>query len=541
MKKEESWTKAIQEYQTWIFLLLILLILIAVRFYAADLNALDELAKESEEKALLQEIAVEINEQYSSYNETAKENLISKEYQKQIKSKEMKERIEQRTAEFKLSYKDPNGFQYLYVVDPYHHYLAAKNMDFDTLFPAIEYYFYKLWSYFDNSITLFGAVFYLPLVFMVILAIVLYFFVRDFSNDATALFATALFALHPFFLQYSMFGVSDTNVLNVLFLVLGSFIFLKIFEWKNKPTVIIGLVLLALVIYTFKLIWSGYYCLIALILTVLLLYAVLLLFNRLSSKLSKNYRIGAFVLLIVAALIVIKYGYTASLQYLPAGMIKYLHLTTQPFWPDAYTTVKELYSVGFSKLVEYAGGNLLTLISFLAFCWITWKAWTEKNKYFLFIFVWYVAFFVISLRALRFYPFFIPIFCITAGFGLYKIFCYTLSYLEKFLQIKKYFISIILLILIFILIYLPFSSGIKYAGNILPVVDDVVYDTAAQIKENSPKDARIGVWWDRGHIFNALAEREVHIKASPICLIHIGWQSFLQQQMKNLQQALCTC
>lgn len=517
--KSPKWTKPIKKYQVAIFIVLILFLAIIVRFYASDLNTLDVLAKESQENALLQQITAEINDQYYFYNEEAKQELISDEFLKQSNTKEFEDTVEQYATTLKYSYKDPYGYQYLYGVDPYYYYLAAENKDFDTLFPAIGYYFYKIWSFFDDSITLFGAIFYLPLLFTIILALILYFFVRAFSNDVVAFFAAALFVLHPIFLEYSMLGVSDTNVLNILFLVAGLFVFLRVFDFKDKITLILGLALLVIIIICYKYTWSGYYGLIALILTTLILYAIIYLFHIFTSKLSTAYRLTIFVLLILALFVAMKYGFTAALEYLPGGLKKYLHLTTQTFWPDVYVTTKELAAVGISGLIDMAGGKLLMLISFLSLCWLTWKAWTEKNKWYLLVFVWYVSFFVISMNAIRFYPFFIPVFCITLGYGLYKVLCFALSQAEKFLYIRKFplkvFASIVLLVALFIPVYLPFASGITNVGKILPVVDDSVYDTAFQINQFSEEDAKINTWWDRGHVFTALAKRDVHLKASP--------------------------
>jgi len=514
-----KWAEFFQKHQLWIYLILILFVLIGLRFYAADLNTLDDLAKRSEETALINQITAEVNEQYYFYSNSEKQNLISQLYLEQAKGSDWESIVGDHALTLKESYMDPDGFQYLYGVDPYYNYQAARNKEFGNVFPVLEYYFYKIWSFFDKDLTLFGAIFYLPLVFMVLLSIVLFFFIRNFFNNGIAFFTTLFFVIHPFFLQYSLLGMVDTNVLNVLFLVLGAFVFLQVFEWKNKQTIIIGSVFLVLIVIVFKYTWSGYYSLLALILTTLFLYGVVFLFHRFTSKISSQYKMGMLVVLIFAAIFALKYGYTIVLDYLPSRLLNYLHIGQETFWPDAYLTIKELTGVGFSGLVELVGGRLLALVSFIGFIWMSWKAWTEKNKCFLLLFVWYSAFFIISLSAVRFFPFFIPVFCIMLGFVFYKVFMFLLSKAENLLGINHYsfriFLSVLLLVVLLIPIFIPFSGAILETGKIIPIVDDAVYDTAIAIKENSDEDSVISVWWDRGHIFNALAERKVQVQASP--------------------------
>jgi dolichyl-phosphooligosaccharide-protein glycotransferase len=514
-----SWMGFFQKHQIWIYLILILIVLIGVRFYAADLNTLDDLAKRSEETALLNQITAEVNEQYYFYSNSEKQNLISQLYLEQVKGSDWESGVEDHAVSLKESYIDPDGFQYLYGVDPYYNYKAAENKDFDMVFPVLEYYFYKIWSFFDKDITLFGAIFYLPLVFMILLSVVMFFFIRYFFNNGVAFFTTLFFIIHPFFLQYSLLGMVDTNVLNVLLLVLGAFVFLQVFEWKNKQTIIIGSVFLILIVVVFKYTWSGYYSLLALILTTLFLYGVIFLFHKLTSRVSSQYKIGMLIVSIFVALFALKYGYTIVLDYLPNRLLNYLHIGQETYWPDAYLTIKELSGIGFSGLVELAGGKLLALVSFIGFVWMAWKAWTDKNKCFLLLFVWYSAFFIISLSAVRFFPFFIPVFCIMFGFAFYNSFVFLLTKAEKLLNIDHYsfriFLSVLLLVVLALPVFIPFSGAISEAGQILPIVDDSVYGTAIAIKENSDEDSIISVWWDRGHIFNALADRDVHIKASP--------------------------
>lgn len=517
--KIPKWVGFFQKHQLWIYLILILFVLIGLRFYAADLNTLDDLAKRSEETALINQITAEVNEQYYFYSNSEKQNLISQLYLEQAKGSDWDSKVEDHALTLKESYMDPDGFQYLYGVDPYYNYQAAKNKEFDSVFPVLEYYFYKIWSFFDKDITLFGAIFYLPLVFMILLSIIIFFFVKYFFNNGVAFFTTLFFVIHPFFLQYSLLGMVDTNVLNVLLLVLGAFVFLQVFEWKNKQTIIIGSVFLVLIVVVFKYTWSGYYSLLALILTTLFLYGVVFLFHRFTSKISSQYKIGMLVVLIFAALFALKYGYTIVLDYLPGRLLNYLHIGQETFWPDAYLTIKELSGVGFSGLVDLVGGRLLALVSFIGFVLMSWRAWTEKNKCFLLMFVWYSAFFIISLNTVRFFPFFIPVFCIMLGFVFYKVFVFLLSKSEGLLGINHYsfriFLSVLLLVVLALPIIIPFSGAISETGQVIPIVDDAVYDTAIAIKENTAEDSIISVWWDRGHIFNALAERKVQLQASP--------------------------
>jgi hypothetical protein len=157
-----KWAKFFQKYQLWIYLILILFVLIGLRFYAADLNTLDDLAKRSEETALINQITAEVNDQYYFYSNSEKQNLISQLYLEQAKGIGWEDIVEDHAFSLKESYMDPDGFQYLYGVDPYYNYQAAKNKEFDSVFPVLEYYFYKIWSFFDKDITLFGAIFYLP-------------------------------------------------------------------------------------------------------------------------------------------------------------------------------------------------------------------------------------------------------------------------------------------------------------------------------------------------------------------------------------------
>jgi hypothetical protein len=545
IKKESAAKKGVpqlvkEKHKIALFLLLVLLVAIGLRLHVASMPLTNDWASQIVEANLQNQVRSTINEKYPSLSDEKKEELILQGTLEAYQSAENKESMESLAKQFKDSYKDPDGYTYLYEIDPYYFYgLAQEENAGETignyhLLPFIEFWSHKMIQLFVPSITLVGAIFYLPLIFTLLSLILLFLIVRMIWNTTAAFFAALFFAIQPLLLEFSMLGFVDTNMINIFFILLSGFLFLSIVKsWrKNKIHTLCFVLALFATIMAFTYTWSAWYISILLILFPICMMLALtigkkIILNKegINTK-RKNHIKWIFFSIVLLLIICGFYAMTNDgvTSFLPLDVKKYLHLEYEnPFgiWPDTFTLIKELQVLSLDDLINYSGGKLYALLSLFGLGAIIYRVRKgEISMSHAYLIVGYLIFFILATRAIRLLPYFLIFFSMTVGIGIATIIKYIFEKAVRPLIVKEKRImqiltnGILFSVVVFALVY-PLVGAIEERSNIMPIMDDAMYNSAVFIKENSNEDAIVNTWWDRGTFFSTLAIRETHLSSQP--------------------------
>ncbi len=553
-KKEQQrglFPATLTKYRTPIFLFIILLVAIWLRLYVASMPLTDNWAEQVVEDNLKNQVTEKVYAQYPTVSDAKKNELIQQGTAEAFAAAQNQDAIKALSGQYKQSYKYPEGNTYLYEIDPYYFYEIAKG-DFSVLLayphpllPLIERGFYMFVKLFIPTTTLAGVTFYLPLLFTLLCTITLFFLTKEIWNATAAFFAGLFFVSQPLVLEFSMLGFVDTNMLNIFLILASGLLFLYFIkqitkkEEKSVKTYLSSfflLLFLGLAIFLFKKTWSAWYIGMILLLIPTLLYSFFWYCKKLyhwkeQNKVMKGLLIVLPIIFLLLTSLLLWYGLETNkkqqqsrleLFFISRGLQKYLHLDYEdPYgeWPDAFALIKELKQTAVSNYIQYGGGILYVLLSFFGIAYLVYtrKENLEIKEWYLFS--GFAVFLIMSLRAIRLLPYFIPFFSITLGITTSTILTLLLHKIAPVLQKEKrsiqYFALGIFFITFFVAFAYPLSAQILERSKLMPIMDDAIYNSAMFIKENSAQDAIVSAWWDRGTFYKALTEREVHMHSQP--------------------------
>ncbi len=542
---------ALTKYRTALFLFIILFVAVALRLYVASMPLTDQWAEQVVEDNLKNQVMEKVYRQYPTLSDAKKNDLISQGTAEALAALQNQDAIQALSERYKQSYKDPDGFPYLYEIDPYYFYEIAKGNFSDLVaypqpfLPLLERGFYLFIKFFIPVITLTGSIFYLPLLFTLFCAITLFFLTKKIWNETAAFFAGLFFVSQPLVLEFSLLGFVDTNMLNIFFILLSALLFLYFIkqitkkEEKNIKTYLSLfslLLFLGLAIFLFKNTWSAWFISVILLLVPTIVYSLFWYCKKLycckeQNKVMKGLLLVLPLLFFLFVSLVLWYGLETNekqaqsrleLFFVSHGYQKYLHLNYEdPYgeWPDAFALIKELKQTSLINFVQYSGGILYFLLSFFGFGYFLYAKRKNLEIKYLYLFCGFAVFFIMSLRAIRLLPYFIPFFSITLGIATSIILTLFFNKISPFLQKEKksiqFFVLAILFITFFVAFAYPLSTQILERSKLMPIMDDAIYNSAIFIKENSTENAIISTWWDRGTFYKALTEREVHLHSQP--------------------------
>ena len=532
----------------YLFLVIIFLVAILLRVYAAQMPVTESWAEEVVSQNLHAQAQNQIELQYPTFSDAKKEELAFEGTRKALSAAQNQQAIQSLTESYKESYKDPEGTAYLYEIDPYYFYNLAQqdsiqlNAESRLFLPFFEKNFFLIVSFFLPFVSFTGVIAYIPLLFLLLSALCMFLLGTLVWNEKAGLIAALLFVIHPILLEFTLIGFTDTNMLNiffvlstgVLFLYAGQFLHTKK-QYAFPLTAAIALGILGLFLL-FRVTWSGWYIAPLLILLCLILFfgMKIIPFGReqgiiTEQKVRQKKLIGigigiSFLLLILG----IYWGLQMNLAtaqsnivtYTPQNLARYLHISAKnSLWPDGFSLIKELRQVSGADMVGYMGGALYVCISFFVLLFLGWKFWKKNSLSVLYIWCGYVIFLVLSFRAIRLFPYFLPFFAVTIGVGLEQIISYAAKQIHKSLQNEKKIFQRISLLIFYVIVGMlflyPIFGSILEKTKIMPIMDDAIYNSATFLRETSSENAIISAWWDRGTFYTALAERTVHLRAQP--------------------------
>ena len=545
-KIKKIWKKY---YLTLIILLLIPMFLAGFfRAYTYDLPITDDWAEQTVMSNLQSGISNSILQQYPEIDQQTFDNLVSQQTNLYLKenSGQINQQINSLSQQIKNNYQDESGQTYLLAIDPYHYYRQAENIlenghvgdeivddkPFDnhmiapkgrfasnSLHPWIGASIHKVSSIFGND-SLMKSFFAIPMIFAILSVIPAFFIARRVSNNLGGLVAATLLAISPVFLGRTPAGFSDTDVYNIFFPLMISWLFLESFVLRHKEIhkkyIYAGLAGLLTGIFAFA--WEGWWYIFDFIIASMIAYLIYLIFvhKKYFHKTLKMKNVlatfVAYTLSTIISVIIFK-GFGAMLDILK-GPISILFLKSaakETLWPNVYTTVAELGDTSLTKVISTLGGPLLAILVIISISIFFIKKDKKQFdiKYGMFLGIWFLGTLFGSLSGLRFSMFLVPVYVIAIGILAGKTYNFVTNKLSKSLELNKKFVSIILIILLVVMFISPIKDTHRTALNEVPQMSDAWYDTLTKIEQETPENAIVNSWWDFGHWFKAIADRPV--------------------------------
>ncbi|RME54981.1 hypothetical protein D6777_02065 [Candidatus Woesearchaeota archaeon] len=548
----------VKKYSAVILILIPLILSINFRMYPANLPIMDKWAKDTVYNNIRAGIAQEIMKQYPTL---PRENLareVEKKFQELLASDKgaIESQIKQTSNYFKSRFQDDDGQTYLLAIDPYTYYRSTRNiiekgMVGDEIRKGQEWnnhilapigvpakknfhivvgvYFYKIWHFFDEDVSLMKTFFYITVVMSALSVFPAFFIARRIGGKFAGFFAAVLVAVHPVFIGRTSGGFSDTDAYNVLFPLLIVWMFFEAFYAKTmkKRLAYVGLAGFFVGLYSYT--WSGWWYPFFFLLGtsgVYILYNVVIKLNK-TKNLIKIIKELKQVFVILAVFVVFS-GIFVSAFAGPdifvksvAGPLKFRAIKNaahKTLWPNVYTTVAELNPASFKSVINQIGfggkskGRFMFSLAVLGI--ILAFVRKDKNKsmnvlHSSLLLIWFFATIYASLKGSRFLLLLVPAFSIACGVATGIIYYYLSRWLESGLSISQKISKPIIIILFCVLLITPVKAGHFTALNEVPSMNDAWYATLTKIKEESKENAIINSWWDFGHWFKAIADRPV--------------------------------
>ncbi|MCM8783001.1 MAG: hypothetical protein NC909_01195, partial [Candidatus Omnitrophica bacterium] len=238
-------------------------------------------AKKMVMERIYQGLGYEVYKKFPQLNPLARERLIKQSVSdySRINKKEIENEIRQLYLKLKDRYQDDNHQTYMFELDCWHWARYVENvlkhgypgdelvygeqrdlymtapLGFTMLWDRFLFYlsafFYKIFSFF-KPVALFRFLFGLPLFFITIFIVVLFYFSFSFSRYIGAITSSLFVGLAPIFLPRSCAGWFDKDILNLLFPLLSCWCYLLGVVNKNFIKKTIWIILSSL--------WIGLFC-----------------------------------------------------------------------------------------------------------------------------------------------------------------------------------------------------------------------------------------------------------------------------------------
>lgn len=384
------------------------------------------------------------------------------------------------------NYKDISGFNYLYGYDSWAYYYHTQNIldgkkipNEPHIFPLTTAYFHRIAQKINKNTSLVSSCQYYGLFLHMLTAIIIYVIlclVR--VKNILIRFATVLiFVFHKQFYWNSFLGFYDTNFINHFLSVLSVLFFLLILKMKYKKwwfyTSIIGMIVIS---WTFYNSWSGWFYIYVIILVSII--PIILI-----EKIKWYYKTLLTVPIIGGMILFLK---NRSIWYR-------IQSYGSQIWERDYITSERRY-VGLYKLVSMVG-----VIYSIFFCIGLYKLIKDRRREDIFLLVWAFVTFCAGLYVERFTYFFVIPFVIIVGVSfqfLYNKYKNEFSYDST----KKIFKNIFFVSLFVLVFGIMLFHQEKYTQKV-PDMEDSMWSSIEWLRNETPQNAFIWVWWDNGHMY----------------------------------------
>ncbi|MBI5681006.1 MAG: peptide transporter [Methanobacterium sp.] len=440
----------------------------------------------------------------------------------------------------KSFFEDQNNLLYMYDMDSYYNYRLTKNyiehgylgdkvvdnkewdlhsyyppgvpLDYPPLIVYITTLIYKIVNLFA-AIPLLTVCFWLPAFIAPICGVLAYLIVSRLTNDYGGIAAGILAVTSSLYFVRSVPGWFDTDMFNVLFPLLIILFFFEAFKSENIKKNMVFACLSAFSMFLFATAWNGWQYLFYIISLFCIFYMI---WSKIKGKNIKKiaYISGIFIFGSIF-LICIFTGFLNIIK-LVFGVLEFVKLAGNQGvwgpWPDIYIFITELQPPSIKAAIGGLG-YLLSGISIFGIFLIFRILINDKLKehflkkmswfFYLFLLFWTITGIFALTEGFRFIILLIPPLVIISGITVGII-------TEFFDQFNKKNLNK-LLSLSFIIIICAFSFLAIYdaSTNLVPRMNDDLWDSALWINNDTSNDTVIISSWVYGHFFAAIADRPV--------------------------------
>lgn len=544
-----------KEAKTYITLLLIL-IPVLLTIYVRTLNMswpiTDEWAQSTVLNYYQNQMRQQVTQQYPNLPAANREQLVQENVQQFMKQNkaQVDQQIASTSADMKAFFQDENGFPYMPDIDTYAHLRYVRNLvekghHYDELInglpadtymvaplglpnvgPVLHNYAlfvtYEIVHFLNSKATImYGASFFS--IFLTALATIPAFFIgRRLSNNVGGFFAAMMVAVSPLFMDRGLWGHIDTDVYNIFFPLLITWLFIEMFEAKTTQNKFILSAVTGFSIGLYSFAWSGWWYVFDFLFFAGGVYFLYKLFEHVRQKENPLKHKQVQILFLMFLILFVFTGIFVTLfQSFDAFLNPFLgpldfatikSAAKASLWPNVYTTVAELNPTNFQGVMNAAGGKLLFVISVFGILF----AFTKRDehhhfdiKYSFLLAAWYVAVIFASFRGVRFTLLLLPPFAIAFGTALGYVYKYVTQYFAKEFDVHKIVTGTVIIIAFLFLLVEPMKVSYSIATHDLPIMNDAWYTSLSKINKEAAPDAIINSWWDFGHHFKYVGNRRV--------------------------------
>lgn len=123
--------------------------------------------------------------------------------------------------------------------------------------------------------------------------------------------------------------------------------------------------------------------------------------------------------------------------------------------------------------------------------------------------IWFIGMIYTSLTGVRFIVLLIPAFCMALGYAFGYIFQYLNRLFNESWHMPRSISIIVTFLLLCLILITPIQQGIATGKSFMPSMTKGWWDSLTGIRDKSAPDAIITSWWDFGHWFKYVADRQV--------------------------------
>ena len=446
-------------------------------------------------------------------------------------------------------YEDSDGHAYMYDMDSYYNYRLTKNylehgymgdtkvngrewdfhsyapsgvpMDYPPLIVYLTAFVYRFINLF-TSLPLLSVCFWLPAFFAPLAGVVAYIFTRRFTNDYGAAVAGILIVTAPFYFIRTAPAWFDTDMFNVFFPLLVTWLFVEAIQSENKRLRMLYAILLAFSMLLFSMAWNGWQYQFYIIILFSIVYLV---WRKLKGEPVKDFLVIFCIFSILTMLLIgLITGFLNLVKFF-MGPIELVGLSSAqgPWvpWPNVYLSVSELGMPSFSEVVR--GVGIPFFVGIFGFFWILRFLLDKKLKeqflskmtwfFYWLLISWTVVGFISLTKGARFIILLIPPLVISSGImvGLALDYLSSLKKSERFKVFRrnKSSITLISLCLVVLIVVPAVFYTCETMKMLRPGANDDIWDAATWINNNTSNDTVIITDWSYGHFFSAIADRPV--------------------------------
>ncbi|MFA6073560.1 MAG: STT3 domain-containing protein [Candidatus Woesearchaeota archaeon] len=405
---------------------------------------------------------------------------------------------------------------------------------------------HNLLSIFNKNQTVEHTAFYISIILMSLVCIPAFFLGRKMFGNIGGFFAAMTIVVSATIVGRTLIGAPESDGYTILFPLLITWLFFEALTSKKLWTTITFAALTGLSTALFFFFWGGWWFTFLLLIGMSAIYIVYVTVLRKTkhTKIFDKHLLMSFlipVILVFATILftaLIALSINSNVGYAVKAVIT---APIQPFdfitgfksaamgnvigedyalWPNVLRTVAELNPSTISDVIRGPGsmalGKVLIPFFYLGILGmiLLFFRYKENNMYPFygaFLLIWLMSTVYAGTTGVRFIVFV----GIATAFGIGSLVSYLTgpglnSIAKKMDDNKKTILKwTFVLILFFLLLWIPIKTAKAIGDQATPIFDDAWYESMDAISASSPGKAIITSWWDYGHFFQAFSEKTV--------------------------------